>query len=549
MASNKRTIYLGLDYSQFTGGVTEINRKMALLDAEFKRATQEAKNYGTETDQLALKEEYLTQKIALQNQKVEDAKNAYYAALDSKTASEKEIDNLDKKLLEEITRLEKLKGELIQNQEETDKANGINKTFGDTIRSVASVLGLNVSPALQAAAKKFDSFSSAAGNTVLIIGALITTLSKWGIETAKRADDLSTLSAKTGVSVEMLQRFDYASELVDVSTDTLANSLSKLTINMGKAKDGSNDTAEAFKKLHVRIKDNRGQLRDSLDVWEDCIDALGKVRNETERDVLANQIFGKSFTELKPLVEAGTDTLNQYMEEANIMSDKQIANGVNLSNAWDRLNKSFEAVKETLSEFLIPVLEKVASIISKIPTPVLAIIAIGVPVVALIFQLVAAIGTLTTAVTVHNGVQTIFNATSLKSILIIFAIVAALVTLGVVIAAIIGETDEMNKSMDKANKMASDIGTTADKLTGKANNVSHNARGTDNFSGGRTWVGEEGPELVTLPKGSKITPANEAAAAGTTINYNYITIDAKNVQDFNRVVDLAQQQRMGLRRT
>ena len=57
MASNKRTIYLGLDYSQFTGGVTEINRKMGLLDAEFKLATQQAKNYGSETDQLGLKTE------------------------------------------------------------------------------------------------------------------------------------------------------------------------------------------------------------------------------------------------------------------------------------------------------------------------------------------------------------------------------------------------------------------------------------------------------------------------------------------------------------
>ena len=52
MANNKRTIYFGLDYSQFSGGVTEINRKMGLLDAEFKLATQQAKNYGNETDQL-----------------------------------------------------------------------------------------------------------------------------------------------------------------------------------------------------------------------------------------------------------------------------------------------------------------------------------------------------------------------------------------------------------------------------------------------------------------------------------------------------------------
>ena len=34
--------------------------------------------------------------------------------------------------------------------------------------------------------------------------------------------------------------------------------------------------------------------------------------------------------------------------------------------------------------------------------------------------------------------------------------------------------------------------------------VDHNARGTNNFGGGLTWVGEEGPELIDLPKGSKV---------------------------------------------
>ena len=80
--------------------MTEINRKMGLLDAEFKLATQQAKNYGSETDQLGLKTEYLTQKIALQNQKVEEAKKAYDAAMSSQSASAKEIDALDKKLLD-----------------------------------------------------------------------------------------------------------------------------------------------------------------------------------------------------------------------------------------------------------------------------------------------------------------------------------------------------------------------------------------------------------------------------------------------------------------
>lgn len=37
-------------------------------------------------------------------------------------------------------------------------------------------------------------------------------------------------------------------------------------------------------------------------------------------------------------------------------------------------------------------------------------------------------------------------------------------------------------------------------------NPKHNATGTSYFSGGTTWVGENGPELLNLPRGSKIIP-------------------------------------------
>jgi len=36
--------------------------------------------------------------------------------------------------------------------------------------------------------------------------------------------------------------------------------------------------------------------------------------------------------------------------------------------------------------------------------------------------------------------------------------------------------------------------------------VGHNAGGTDDWSGGATWVGERGPELVNLPMGSQVIP-------------------------------------------
>lgn len=51
-----------------------------------------------------------------------------------------------------------------------------------------------------------------------------------------------------------------------------------------------------------------------------------------------------------------------------------------------------------------------------------------------------------------------------------------------------------------------------------------NARGTNYWRGGQTWVGEEGPELLTLPSGSKITP-NDKIQSNQTTNVN-ITVQA-----------------------
>jgi phage-related protein len=63
-------------------------------------------------------------------------------------------------------------------------------------------------------------------------------------------------------------------------------------------------------------------------------------------------------------------------------------------------------------------------------------------------------------------------------------------------------------------------------------------------SSGMAMVGEQGPELVTLPRGATVHPngtgpgISSSAGAGTEVHNYYVTIDAKNVKDFNSVVDI-----------
>jgi len=153
------------------------------------------------------------------------------------------------------------------------------------------------------------------------------------VKAASAADDINTLSTQTGLSTDQIQKFQYASEVIDVPLDTLTGSMSKLTKNMSGAKDGTGTAADAFKQLGVSVTDSNGQLRSNQDVFNDSIKALGGVQNATERDALAMSLFGKSAQDLNPLILGGADTLK-------VLGDSAQSSGLILSkDALNNLNK------------------------------------------------------------------------------------------------------------------------------------------------------------------------------------------------------------------
>lgn len=68
------------------------------------------------------------------------------------------------------------------------------------------------------------------------------------------------------------------------------------------------------------------------------------------------------------------------------------------------------------------------------------------------------------------------------------------------------------------NKIAGAFGWIADKLTGGGGEAGSNATGTNNWRGGPTWVGERGPELVDLPRGSRILPHKESVSLAANVS-------------------------------
>ena len=182
---------------------------------------------------------------------------------------------------------------------------------------------------------------------------------------AASADDLLTLSNVTGFSVEELQKLQYASSFVDVSMDTMTGSITKLTKGMASGSD-------AFDKLGIAITDSDGNMRDATDVWYEAIEALGQVQNETERDQLSMELFGKSAMEMAGIVDDGGEALKALGEEAeatgNILSGEAVEDAVAFNDQIDELKgkaeQAFLSAGAALADTLVPALETLVDVIS-----------------------------------------------------------------------------------------------------------------------------------------------------------------------------------------
>lgn len=191
------------------------------------------------------------------------------------------------------------------------------------------------------------------------------------INAGKQADEINTLAKQYNLTTEQIQQFQMASDLIDTDLSTITKAYAKLTKNMTS---NSKDVQEAFKTLGVETKDANGELRDSNDVFNELIDALGKVENETQQDNLAMQVFGKSANELGPLINGGAEKLqefNKYLEENNLLlSQDELDSLNNMNDAFDMIKATLKAFGQKIATDYAPMLqqafEKISNVILKL---------------------------------------------------------------------------------------------------------------------------------------------------------------------------------------
>lgn len=193
------------------------------------------------------------------------------------------------------------------------------------------------------------------------------------VKAGRAADDLNTLSKTSGINTQRLQLYAASADLVDVSVEDMAKSQTKLKKNMLSASQGTGDAARAFDMLGVNVKGADGHLRNQDEVFQEVIQKLGTMSNETERDALAMQIFGKSATALNPMIEDMGKTyklVTDTMKKNKIkFVDQETLDQANAFNDQIDIMKfiattAFQQIGSKLAAYLVPAITKVQEVFS-----------------------------------------------------------------------------------------------------------------------------------------------------------------------------------------
>lgn len=234
-----------------------------------------------------------------------------------------------------------------------------NEAANDSIAKTdkkAEGLGSTLIKGVGTAAKWGAGIVAAAGSAAVAVGGA-------AMSAAGAADEVDKMSQKIGLSKEGYQEWAYIMGQNGMEIDKMQTGVKTLVAQMDAAAAGTKTAVENFDKLGVSIYDANGNLKDQETMMEEALYALAEMENGTEKARLATELFGKSGSEMMPMLNQGAQAMTDLKDRAHelglIMSDEAVNAGVVLGDTMDDVKQSVGMVGTKIGAALFPVLQKV----------------------------------------------------------------------------------------------------------------------------------------------------------------------------------------------
>ena len=580
---------------EYKQAISEIGSGMKVLDSEMRKVSSAYAQNADSVEALNAKNDVLERKISTQAEKIEYLKAALQQSAEKYGEADKRTMQWQTSLNNAEAELNNLNNQFDENKQKIADSGKEMGNLGDVVSGLTSKLGIQLPDSMKSsmnAMGNLDAQSLALAGGFAAVAAAIVKAEKALIsmtkEAASNADDLLTLASVTGTTTDSVQELNYMADLTDVSMDRIKDSLKETTNKMQEAATGTGDAYEAYKRLKVEITNTDGSLRSAQDVFYDTIDALGEMKNQTERDALAMDLMSESAQELNPLIDLGGEKMRAYAQEAHDMGyvlDRDALKSLQaVDDAYSRLQKTQEGVKNQLSAEFAPYLEEFyGDVTTMVKDGGKAIKDSGI--VDAFGMLLETVGDILNPMSdlSNNRVPALTKALQpLAKVMALMADAAELLkgvinfgtghisegwgqmkhALGFGYSS--GNGNNYQNLLDSYNEQqwgqsASDLSKAYEEAVARGDSstlgitedewrrryLGGNAAGTDNWSGGWTRVNENGLERIYLPSGSRIQTASETRyTSGDTYN---TTVYVDHVEDLDTILRIAKNARITTR--
>lgn len=575
---------------EYKAALSELNNGNRVLASEMRKLQAEYKGNAESTEYLTKRGEVLEKQLLQQKDKVETLRTALANAARQYGEADSRTQAWAAKLNDAEAAQFDLEHAIEDNNEALEKSKmgfgGLAvqiPTLGDSVEELAGQFGIKLPSGLSKSLDSMQGFSagtvlamSAAAGAVAALAKGVSELHEITKKSAEDVDEILTESMTTGLSTRTIQQLKYAENLIDVSYSTITGTLTRLTQNMDKARDGNEELANSFARLGVSITDEAtGQLRNAEDVLWELLDPIGQIEGQTERDAASMELLGKSAQELNPLFNLGTEGAKEFFAEIEagglILDESQLKKLGEVDDAYQKLQIQIDATKKELAVQFAPAskaaMETFANV-TKAAGDTLERSGLIQGVAEILASLTGLLEPLATLLGITPGLTAELQPlyTVLHAIAGVFALIADVgnAAIGLLTGFTASGRQRLNTALglNAQYGMYSNMqrwdpssagyigrsayeGSVYDPETGLYTGnyfAGQNAAGNQNWRGGLTYLSENGPEAAILPRGTQILNAQDTRGLGG--DTYYITIDAKNVREFNDIVEIARTARV-----
>jgi soluble cytochrome b562 len=211
--------------------------------------------------------------------------------------------------------------------------------------------------------------TAAKWGTAIVGGATAATGALMGVatKTAATTDRIDKLSQKIGLSRQGFQEWEFILSQSGTDIEKLQMGMKTLVSQIDQADKGVGKGADNFARLGVSVRDATGNLKDQETLFNEVVVALQNMEDGTEKARLANELLGRSGSELMPLLNGAAGSIDEMKQQAHdlglVISDEAVDAGVLFTDTMDQLKRSFSAMSTGIGASVFPIVQQFAEFI------------------------------------------------------------------------------------------------------------------------------------------------------------------------------------------